>query len=157
MSTSAFKHPLAILTVLGGLLIAAAPASAQQGEIARDTLSRFPADHSAFTAAEPETLSCELVAVASASAHGAGAGIVYNGHAGLGANSIAVSKGSIELIVTNNNDPDTMGRCLLSGGGESTVEGGLMLGEGLVGQLELRRGLAGGRWHGDGAVYSTRG
>ena len=85
VSTSAFKHPLAILTVLGGLLIAAAPASAQQGEIATDTPSGFPADHSAFTAAQPKTLACELMAVAPAGAHGVGAGITYNGHAGLGA------------------------------------------------------------------------
>jgi hypothetical protein len=56
---------LTILTVLGGLLVVASPASA-------------------FTAAEPKTLACEL--------------IVYNGHAGLGANQ----------IVTDNNDPDTM-------------------------------------------------
>lgn len=80
VSTSAFRHPLAILTVLGGLLIAAAPAGA----------------------------------------HGAGAGITYNGHAGLGANPIALSKGS---IVTNNNDPDTLARCLLSGAGESVATG----------------------------------
>jgi hypothetical protein len=56
--TAAFKRPLALLTILGALLIAAALASASP-EIPRDTLS---ACGSAFTAAQPKELACELMA-----------------------------------------------------------------------------------------------
>jgi hypothetical protein len=63
MLTRAFKRPFALLTILGALLIAAAPAGANPG-----------ACRSSFTAAQPKELACELMA-----------GITYNGHAGLGA------------------------------------------------------------------------